>query len=188
MFVPGFWILRSIAYRDWVAGIVNEKEPLPFGSGSFKRIDLYGKDGSAGRAGIGGIIITGVGDLYNKIGGKYRIGPLGPLGPDGAVVAVAFGCFGLDGSFTGGGGAGAGGAAITGRVVGMQAAVVTMPAIQAKPLTPPGNWIYHQDPSKFFPASGAVAPCGRLPIILYTISGPLRTFATVIAVTIGLQA
>ena len=34
---------------------------------------------------------------------------------------------------------GAGGAAITGNVVGMQVAVVILPAIQAKPPFPPGN-------------------------------------------------
>jgi hypothetical protein len=82
---------------------------------------------------------------------------------------------------------GVGGAAIDANVSGIQTADVTEPAIHANPPLPPANSIYHHVLSKFFPATLAVPPCGIEPIIPYTCPGPLRTFATVLVVTVGVH-
>lgn len=83
---------------------------------------------------------------------------------------------------------GVGGATIEASVLGMQSAMVTLPAIHAWPPSPPANSMYHQVPSKLLPATGAVPPCGMEPMMAYTCPGPLRTFATVLVVILGVQA
>src|SRR5258707_15413179 len=80
---------------------------------------------------------------------------------------------------------GVSGAAITGIVGRIQDAVVTLPAIHPKL---PANSIYHHVPSTFFPSTGAVPPAGMIPRTLYTVPGPLRTFASVLVVMLGVHA
>jgi hypothetical protein len=128
--------------------------------------------------GIIGINLTGVGDLYIKMGGTVtKIIPLTGVAEGGAAtIKVAVGTMGV------------GGPTMDANVVGMQTAEVTEPAIHANPPLPPANSMYHHVPSKFFPATLAVPPCGIEPIISYTCPGPLRTFATVLVVTVGLHA
>jgi len=126
--------------------------------------------------------IKGVGvAVGNKKMGGRKINP-GVAVADGATVGtpvfvgVAVGTMGV------------GGAVIDASVSGMQAAEVTEPAIHANPPLPPANSMYHHVPSKFFPATLAVPPCGIEPIMPYACPGPLRTFATVLVVTMGAHA
>jgi hypothetical protein len=128
--------------------------------------------------GIIGINLTGVGDLYIKRGGTVTkiILPTGVTEGGAATTSVAVGTMGV------------GGATMDANVFGMQTAEVTEPAIHANPPLPPANSMYHHVPSKFFPATLAVPPCGIEPMISYTCPGPLRTFATVLVVTVGLHA
>jgi hypothetical protein len=120
---------------------------------------------------------VGVGNI--RIGGMTMIPPLVAVGVGvgvGVLVGVDVGRIGV------------GGAAIIGSVSGIQAALVTEPAIHANPLSPPANSMYHHVPSKFFPATLAVPPWGIEPIMLYACPGPLRTFAFVFVVIVGTHA
>jgi hypothetical protein len=123
---------------------------------------FYGPRVIMGRGKIKIKVGVGVGKTkmgVNRMGGRM-IPPLVAVGVGVGATAVA--------AFVGVevGAIGVGGAAIDGSVSGMQAAEVTDPAIQAKPPLPPANSIYHHVPSKFFPATLAVPPCGMLPITL----------------------
>ncbi len=124
---------------------------------------------------------VGVGDgLMGKIG-KGKMKPSVEVGTGatttGVLVAVAVG-----------GITGVGGAAMDASVLGMQAAEVMLPAIHPCPPSPPAKSMYHQVPSKFLPATLALPPCGMKPITPYTCPGPLRTFASVVVVIVGVQA
>jgi len=109
-----------------------------------------------------------MGKMKRKVGvglGKIRMGGMMIIPPLVAVgVGVKVGAGVLVG--VGVGTVGVGGAVMDGNVSGMQAAMVTEPAIQACPLSPPANSMYHHVPSKFFPATVAVPPCGMLPMML----------------------
>jgi hypothetical protein len=126
--------------------------------------------------GIIGNNITGVGDLIFNRGGKTGTKIIGVTEGGAATTSVAVGTMGV------------GGAAMDANVAGMQTAEVTEPAIHANPPLPPANSMYHHVPSKFFPATLAVPPCGIEPMMSYTCPGPLRTFASVLVVTVGLHA
>jgi hypothetical protein len=126
--------------------------------------------------GIIGNTITGVGDLIFNRGGKTGTKIIGVTEGGAATTSVAVGTMGV------------GGAAMDAKVAGMQTAEVTEPAIHANPPLPPANSMYHHVPSKFFPATLAVPPCGIEPMMSYTCPGPLRTFASVLVVTVGLHA
>lgn len=125
--------------------------------------------------GIIGINLIGVGDLNIKRGGTTGTKIIGVTEEGAATTSVAVGTMGV------------GGAAMDANVLGIQTAEVTEPAIHANPPSPPANSMYHHVPSKFFPATLAVPPCGIEPMTPYTCPGPLRTFATVLVVTVGLH-
>jgi hypothetical protein len=98
---------------------------------------------------------VGVGEENTMIGGSTMIKPV-----VGVMVGVSVGAVVLVAVNTG-----VGGAAMTASVAGMQVAVTTLPEIQAYPPGPAANWMYHQVPSAFLPATGAVPPVGMYPMI-----------------------
>lgn len=98
---------------------------------------------------------VGVGVGRIRMGGTMIIPPLVGVGV-GVKVGVSV--------LVGGGAVGVGGAVMDGSVSGMQVATVTEPAIHACPPSPPANWMYHHVPSKFFPSTVAVPPCGMFPM------------------------
>ena len=109
-----------------------------------------------------------MGKMKRKVGvglGKMRMGGMMIIPP---LVAVGVGVKVGAGVFVGVGvgTVGVGGAAMEASVAGIQSAEVTEPAIHAKPPLPPANSMYHHVPSKFFPATVAVPPCGMLPMML----------------------
>ena len=89
-------------------------------------------------------------------GGKKRVGV--GVG-DGVKVGVNVGvAVGVSVDVAVGGVVGVGGAAITAKVAGMHVAIVILADIHPNPVGLPAKTMYHQLPSKFLPATGAVPP------------------------------